>query len=289
MPVRRSKLYVGAGGIIDPKELSQYEDGRYVAEPKWDGMFASIEIGEAANVLRSRDTIEGRVIDGDRGGGIDSLALPMPGTVVIGELEAASQAATEAVAARGHRKMFVYDVLRAAGDSVAESSWEKRREILEEWYGMLTANARQLVELTPYRRTGFAAFFEEIVASSGEGLIIKNVGTCAVPTRLDGKIDSWFKCKVEKTFDYVLVGETLTAKLKQRTGSLGLWDEKTKSFRACLVCGVPESLLKPENYGKVVVEVVAFQRFKSGSARSARFVRVRSDREPLSVVANQVG
>jgi len=289
MPVRRSKFYVGAGESVSPANLAQFEDGGHIAEPKWDGMFASLEVGEWGNVLRSRDTLEGRIIDGERSGGIEKLLLWAPGTVVIGELEAASQAATEAVVARGYRKLYVYDILRAAGDPVAQSPWDKRREILEEWHSKLSADAKQRVELTPFRRSGFKAYFDEVMASGGEGLIIKRVASSAEPTRLSGKIDAWFKCKVESTYDYVLIGEELTPKLKQKTGVLGLWDEAKRDFRRCLICSVPEALLKPENYGKTVVEVMAFQRFKSGSARSARFVRVRSDREAQSVSADQAG
>lgn len=290
MPVRRSLFYIGAGEFCRPDDLDAYEKtGLYVAELKYDGMFVSVEVGQTGNLLRSRDTVEGRPITDDRVVGFTDAVLPCPGAVVIGELEAATESATQAALKRGYRKVYVYDVVRVPGGCPTGLPWTMRRSWLEKWHATLTPENQCKFELSPTRYGGFRAWFDEVEVAGGEGLVLKLKTSTAKPTRLDGKIDTWIKCKVEKSFDYVLLGEQRTKKMNARTAVLGLWDPEKEKFFRCLICSIPEEHLKPGNFEKLVVEVKAFQRFKSGSARSAGFVRIRTDRDPRGVIVDQCG
>lgn len=287
--IKRVKEYVGPAIDIDPDDLPKYErTGGYVLEPKEDGMWARLVVGNPAegrpHQLKSRDATT-PAVTGSNAGDLLDIALPLPeGTILVGELEAATQAAKKIVDRQGFRRLHLFDVPFFKGDR-SNLAWDVRRELLEGIGGALSMAGqpvRDRFPVVPIHRSGFRTLYDEMVAEGTEGVVLKRVDSLYVPTRGDGKIDEWVRCKRIVTGDFVLCGLGVTGKLKETTGKWGLY--KRGKLTEVMQARAPKELLVEENIGRLVAEFKGWARFKSGSLRHAQFVRVRIDKPALDCV-----
>lgn len=287
--VRRSPWYLGPDKNLDPPALDKYEKkGGYILEPKADGMWAMLEVkspkdGEP-HVLNSRDARTGP-ISGANLGDLHMADLRFPaGTILVGELEAATQHAAEQVAQNGYRRFFLFDMPRYGADDLRGASLRDRRVLLNEACenGLKTKSVCDRFLILPLIRKNFRDAYQQLVEGGMEGIVLKKETSKYRTNRSDGKTDNWLRCKKQYTHDYVLMGTEYTKggeySAPQVTGVWGLYKKGklTRAFQG--TC--PEGLLVAENFGVLVAEFMGWQLFKSGALRHAQFVRVRLDKPP---------
>ena len=278
--IRRVEWYFGPSGELTEEDLGVYErQGGWVLEPKYDGMWCALLVGENEHVLTSRDARTGPISGSNRG---DLHLQPLPGlagTVLIGELEAATQASKEIVEARGFRCLRVFDIAKLNSVDLRDKPWSFRRALLEE----LAPSLSDRFLLTPYYERGFVDFYRRFLEDeNGEGVVIKKTTSTLRSKRSDGKTSDWLRCKRWFTRDYVLAGISKTAGGKysapKKTGVWGFYRNGT--LVPIIQAGCDASLLTEENVGKLVAEFRGAAVFDSGALRHAQFVRVRHDKTP---------
>jgi hypothetical protein len=121
--------YVGAGARLAPERGLELDPARWAWQPKIDGVYARVSLdrrGRIANVL-SRAGV--RIREADELVGVH--AGP-PDSVLHGELEAHTEAANRAAAARGWRALHVFDVTRYAGRDVSPLCYGERYGLLHQ-------------------------------------------------------------------------------------------------------------------------------------------------------------
>jgi hypothetical protein len=285
---KRDPFYLGPGLDIEPGVLAKYEStGSWVAEHKIDGMWAKMIVGNPSegrpNVLSSRDA-QTPAISGSNLGDLHTLQLPWPeGSVVIGELEAATEWATEKANAKGYRSLHLYDVAQVGDKSAMPLPWHQRRALLEAMHGKISVDddLHSRLPLLAVSHNGFAKLYDDACAGGDEGIVLKAVESHYGTHRADGKADFWVRCKRWFTMDYVLfgIGKTPSGAI---TGEWGLF-KKGKLART-MQASCPVEFLSPDNIGKLVVEFKGWKLFKSGALRHASFARVRTDKPASACV-----
>lgn len=282
----RVEWYLGPDLEVLEASLPKYEaQGGWVVEPKHDGMWAMLTVGDPANgkphTLKSRDAKTGYV-GGANAGDMVLIPLPLPpGTILVGELEAATETSTKFFSALGYRRLHLFDFPLGPGGDHRALPWKDRRALLELAQDSFSDHAKSRLPIVPYRASGFAAAFKEWVAAGLEGLVLKRTDAPYKTPRADGKTEHWHRCKTRVTEDYVLCGLTKTPG-GQPTGEWGLF-KKGKLVR-CVQARCPEKLLKPENIGVLVCEFMGWQKMDSGALRHAQWLRVREDKSPSMCV-----
>jgi hypothetical protein len=281
----RVEWYLGPDMSIKPEQLDKFEaTGQYVIEPKWDGMWAMLTVGDPANgkphLLKSRDAATGYV-GGGNAGDLVITELPFaPGTILVGELEAATEASTKFFQSLHHRRLHLFDFPMGGYDH-RTLPWTQRRALLEGAHHALSEHAKTRFPLVEAFTDKFRERYEAWIEAGGEGCVLKRKDSLYGTTRSDGKSDLWHRCKKTVTEDYVLCGIGKTA------GGVpaGLWGLMINGkLKKVMQKGCPEHLLVPANIGKLVAEFMGWERFDSGALRHAQFVRVRDDKTPAMCV-----
>lgn len=301
---RRVEWYLGPDLEIMPEDLERYgNEPGWVMEPKVDGMWAMLHVGggpEGQNLLKSRDAAT-PPLSGSNAADFPLLELGLPeGTILVGELEAATQWAKDVVNKQGYRRFHLFDIPRLGRDDHRALTWRNRREILRATRDSIFESVRARFPLVTAiysaPKTGgkkFRSKYEEWIEKGYEGCVIKRTNSLYRTGRADGKTDLWHRCKKHVTEDYVFMGVKLTPGGKfskpKPTGLWGLFTDgggpKARLVEVLTATCPPEFLAKPEKYvGKLVAEFKGWERFKSGSIRHAQFVRVRKDKQPWDCV-----
>lgn len=121
--------YAGATGRADRRELAGL-GARVVVQPKLDGAYARVHLdrrGRIERVLRR----DGREFGRDLVGHLVGAFVGWPGAVLVGELEAHTEAANRVAAIRGWRALHLFDCVRAHGGLyVAREPYHVRRDYL---------------------------------------------------------------------------------------------------------------------------------------------------------------
>lgn len=280
---KRDYHYLGPKLDIESDVLAKYEaSGKWIAEPKIDGMWARMTVGRPnegrPNMLTSRDANTGS-LSGSNLGDLGSILLPWPeGTVVVGELEAATEWATRRANAQGYRAFHLFDVTRIGDHACRTLPWAKRRELLDTMSAQLSDVAESRFQLLPYTAKGFRSFYDTVIENDGEGVVLKRADSLYQVSNADGKADFWVRCKRWLTGDYVLmaVGATPSG---VPTGVWGLY--KGGKLTRAMQAACPGELLTAANVGVLVVEFKGWAKFRSGALRHASFVRVRTDKTAM--------
>ena len=230
--VRRVDHYLGPDKEIRPEDLDKYEaEGGWMIQPKVDGMWCCLTVGSPEqgrpNILKSRDARTPE-ITGSNAGDLREAVLPfLEGTVLVGELEAASQWAKEQVDRNGYRRMFLFDVVRIGEDQdLRDRTTADRYEVLKDFNQMLwlTPGLSKRFPMVPYYTSDFRKNYDRWIQMGFEGVVIKRLDSLYRTSRLDGKTDLWLRCKKHVTGDYVLMGVGTTPGGKTKApGPIGLW------------------------------------------------------------------
>jgi len=277
----RVQWYLGPDLEISVEALAKFEkQGGWVIEPKFDGMWAMLTVGDPANgkphTLKSRDAKTG-FVGGGNSGDLMTTPLPLPvGSILVGELEAASEWATKQFHTKGFRQLHLFDFPLGL-TNYCELSCVDRRALLEQVTGTFDEFTASRFPLVPRFTDKFQARYEEWIANGLEGCVLKRATSRYSTVRSDGKTDLWHRCKKRVTEDYVLCGLGKTP-----GGSLtGLWGLfKKGKLTQVLKANAPKDILQEANVGKVVCEFMGWARFDSGALRHGQFVRIREDKTP---------
>ncbi len=285
--MERTSTYLGPGLDIEPGALAEYERrGDYVVEAKVDGMWCELTVGDPAHGkphrLNSRDAKTGPV-SGSNLGDIHLQPLPLPeGSIIIGELEAATEWATMQAQMRGFRRLHLFDIYYIPGMVIGKQMlWKDRNSVLSDLLEAIGGSEKSRFVSIPLGRCDFGRFYDLSIEHGYEGVVLKPVKSMYHTTRSDGKTDAWARCKRWVTGDYVLcgIGSTPGGKYSgpKPTGLWGLYKNGVLTEVMQAAPPFPELLL-PENIGKLVVEFKGWARFRSGALRHAQAVRIRTDK-----------
>jgi len=312
------KLYQGCGSAYTgttedvAAELRVLErSGEWVAEPKYDGIWAAV-FGRGPNqapLVLSRNGKEKK--------GHDLCAIP-EGLVLVGELAYGSQHSTKIREEAGHGVVFIFDCLVADGECIVElprAERKKRAAVSLKQYWADCSRGRHYYRMAPTWSKG--GDFVKLYDESHEGLLLKPA--VGKPYQYGTRVAHWMKFKKKETFDVVVVGveiSTAETKVGEPMASaivVGLY-KRPSSVKAPLIHGVGNAparvsrnggVLVLTSVGKVagmtddfcrelaqnfdaykgrVMEVAAFDQFKSGAFRHPSVVRMREDKSPEECV-----
>lgn len=270
----RVKEYVGCGAAIEPDELEQFEatvGSVFCAEEKRDGCWCLLET-DARGVIVRLSARNGNEFMDSHVDGLLGFETHMASRKLAGELETASQSATKHYMQRGYRRFHAFDAV-----DLPPLPLEQRRESLEALCAEGSEMCRQRILPVEHRRSGFRAFYDEVLARSGEGLVVKRLNSPYVGEKgQSGKRRDWFKVKPLNTVDYVCIGIGMTA-LGNTFMRLG-FVEVGKQVEISQV-QVPKQYRGDEE-GLVgrVIEIKGAEIFDSGVVRHGRFSRLRTDK-----------
>lgn len=283
---RRSRIsmYTGPLTTVERRKIPGYENnGGYVAERKYDGMWCALHVDHGGPGQHRFESRTGLDCDGSDMEGLQGIELGIgSGTILIGELEAASEAATISFKKLGFRRFFLFDVMKYQGDDISRAHYQLRQSVLRRviWH-RIPKIAHNRIVLCENAYEGFLPFYDRIVAEGGEGIVIKSLNKNAKPTRSDGKTPDWIRVKPMRTIDYVVMGPGFTEK-GELSAKLGLWDGTKVRF--ALQAQIPDIELSADNKHLVqeglVVEMQGREMFTSGAIRHAVFRRWRPDKTP---------
>jgi hypothetical protein len=301
--VRRLPTYLGPDRELVRAELFPLDAQKtHFAQHKVDGMWCEFTVGRPCegrpNVLMSRDANTGPV-SGSNAGDLALQCLPVDeGTILIGELEAASQWAKKQNDLAKVRRIHLFDIVQLGSEDLKAQTNLQRYVRLAQVYQEIAQipEYRERFLLVPIVMTGFESYYDEALAEGYEGLVLKPRDGKYETSRLDGKRDDWFRCKRRFTSDYVLIGTAMTPGGKtskpKPNGIWGLWDPKKGEWVEVMRTGMRTAAeaagLKEQSFYdcldqhqfKLVVEFSGWERFKSGALRHAQSVRVRTDKAP---------
>jgi len=236
--------YAGAKGRIDLDTIAR--DRRLAVQPKIDGCYAELELDAAGRVAAVRSRT-GRAIGADLHQ-LDGELLGAPHSVLVGELEAHTEAGIRAASAlpRARPHVHLFDVLQVGRIPVGDLAYSHRRDALRRMRAELEAadlarpwtrdrtrrahgdsgrfvvalehgwRRAPIVEQWPAHRAG-QAWREVVELGGGEGL---------VAVRLDapiGRRGAKTKCKQSHDIDCVV------AEVSHSTARM-VWTAAGRSF-----------------------------------------------------------
>lgn len=281
---------------LPPEDLS---DPNYVGELKLDGSRYVLYIGFdpyrrnlAKHTILSRrlSSVDGKYVDRSLNvPHITSIDFPnMDGTVLDGEIIAEDFLATNsimnssperAIAKQqelGKLNFHVFDVLMVCGRDVRNLPYQARRTILDDIINRLQ---HPNIKIVPAIKGDLSRFFQEVVASGGEGIVVKNIHS---PYG-----SGW--AKVKKSFDVsCVISGFKKGKGKYTAGQVGSMAlsvyQAGKLVEVGFASGFEEKLRRdmsanPQAYLGRVVDVFA-QEMQSARLRHPTFHRFRDDIEP---------
>jgi len=280
------------------QRLHQLErQGGFVAEPKHDGIWCSVEIDAADVVIRSRTgrrqnvpELEAAVAEcqptrpKDQGflARLLGIRADTARTVLIGEL---SVGTTEAVNRRqqvGHVVVDAFDIIVDRGRDVSSESLRCRRarlvEVLER------PGLSEWLRLVPQWTRDFARHY----ADEKEGLVLKRASSAYT---VGSANENWIKVKKQHTADCVVI-DWNPSKRRGRRGREQAASVLCGAFdaRGVLVPLVKVPMLDDELSRRVarefafyrgrVIEISHYGATRKGSLRHPGFVRFRHDKAP---------
>jgi ATP-dependent DNA ligase len=284
-----AKRYQGCGvditGASDEMMLAKLEaTGKYVAEPKLDGIWGACFVLPHINVFVSRNQKR-------KSYGLETYQRPClkPGLILIGEPAMGTQFSVERRAMLGHDIMDVHDILAEDYEDLSGLGDDDRRKRLEEWHASLDGPTAARFQIVPRFTKDFVAEYH----NQHEGLVLKEKGNR--PYKGDKrKVKWWVKAKKAFEADMVVMdfrlssADTKTSEPMVESVLFGQYvNGKLKGL--VWVGSMPRRWQTEfaQNFsryhGKVGV-LGHYTQFKSGSLRHPYFIRLRDDKEPHECV-----
>lgn len=265
------ELYVGPKLQFQPEKLSSFDNGKWAAERKYDGVWTAFIIN-GSGLINEIYTRKGTLLVGDVVSGLH-LNTDIPNTILIGELEASTQAATKSYYKLGYRRVWVFDAPMVLGEDVRHVPYFKRRDLTELIVEKL--NDKHFCH-AEQRLDKFTAFYKEIKNDCGEGIVLKKLDSAYE----SGDTSKWHKIKSIITVDFYVMGIGATPSGLPNL-DIGLYiDGKLKRVQSL---AVPKGYTAQDLQGRVI-ECIGDTIMDSGALRHARFNRTRNDKSPDSCV-----
>lgn len=278
---KRTSAYVGPKVTVSREDLARLEaTGEWVFEEKHDGFWCLAEVQQGRIVQMSSRVglaFDGAEVDGLLG----EQVMPGGSGRLVGELTADKSGDGQRC---GVRRLHLFDVLDWNGIELRDLSQADRREALVLIYGTVSEGKRDAVRIVEQRMAGAVAWFDEILARGGEGIVGKRRDARHRAANGDGKIESWVRAKRKRTVDYIVVGHG-TAEKGTPNLDLGLW--RGDKLVKVLTVTIPPSwgASDPASLVGRVVEAAGWEIWPSGALRSAQLGHrpgPRDDKRPES-------
>jgi ATP-dependent DNA ligase len=269
--------YIGMGQTIYPNQLESYDNGSFAAEEKRDGSWAELRTN-ADGVVIALVGRSGLTFQGDAVKGLVGLQTPWKDSVLVGELETATEAATKVHRQVGYRRIWLFDVTVLLGQVVIGLDYDRRRDLLEVAIKRqaLTEDATKQLLLVRQVTQGFRFFYEQVMADGGEGLVLKRRSSEYKQTTT-GRSTHWVRCKMLRPVDY-----TVTRLDKAEKGTTTMWLALYRGGKLVEVGKIiaPAKVRDPRTLVGKVIECVGAELHDSGMLRHCRFNRIRDDKTP---------
>lgn len=136
--------YVGAGANLDPDRALALDDQRWAWQPKVDGMYVTVQTDAAGRVISVMSRAGRELAEATDLLGVVASA---PCSVLMGELEAHTEAGNRIAAARGWRNLHLFDATHIYGHAIASLPYLRRWAALHRGAGWVQAEG--LGELEP--------------------------------------------------------------------------------------------------------------------------------------------
>lgn len=252
--------------------------GHYVAEPKRDGIWCSVEIDAAGVVIRSR-TGRRKVVP-ELEAALASCGVER--TVLIGELSVGTPEAVNRRKAAGHIVVDVFDVVMDRGRDISGCPLVNRRLRLVEMLD--NPNIAEWLRLVPQ----WSCDFTQRYADEREGLVLKDIRS---PYLAGQYHPGWIKVKKCYTTDYVVMSWKASSRRGTSTEPqassvlCGAFDAHGDLIPLVCVPMLEDKLSRRiardfDAYRGRVIEISHCGVFKGGSLRHPSFVRFRRDKTP---------
>lgn len=184
--------------------------------------------GKPLTPYHERRTEPRRVVEPGIADGLIGALVGAPGSVLVGEIEAFTEAGNRIAAANGHRRIHLFDVIRAGEEYVARQPYHVRRDALWRMQSEVECNGGEQVtgrardaegcfvspkvpgwRLTPIVPQWPASLVEVawgdvVIDGEGEGLVLVNLDAGM------GAKSSKIKCRPWETLDCPVVGVSRT-------------------------------------------------------------------------------
>lgn len=275
------KDYQGASQCIGIDSLDDYMDGSWIAQVKEDGMFVKSKLMVDRCEHQSR---WGLAIDkGSIEDGLSSVVTNV-NAILVGELEASSEVATENSRARGYRKIWYYDILELDGNDLRSLSLLERFKILEKVVSSFPDAAKKRLEIV--EMTTNASQFKKLYKKAIEGIMLKKKDSKYFSTRKSRKVDTWVKMKKMVSQSMVLHSYTRTKIGNELTGRWALYNGKELvQVLTSLFPGLTEE--NQDSFLGRVADLKGFAVTKKGSLRSGQFEKWRPQLDREACIFNQ--
>ena len=275
------RWYQGIANVVEGEEhekidrLNQFEQsGDYYAQPKCDGIYATITGVNGKTRAFSRNCKE------KEGHGLPPIDED---TMLVGELGYGSQEALARKAQFGHDFADIHDILFLRGKYVGDEDELQRRIIVKHYVLGLPKDIRKHFRLLPIWHNDFVKHYQ----TEHEGIVIKKkFGGPHIP---GSKNNDWYKVKHEYDDDFVIMdfelssaatktsvpmvrhlilGKYVNGVLTKLTSAGGM-DNNTSIDMATNFSKYKEQVAVIHHYGT----------FNSGSVRHASYVKLRDDKD----------
>lgn len=274
----RIRTYIGPKIQVTPDEILRYERaGCWAAEEKRDGCWAEVKIDENGRIKSLTSRI-GKPYTGDNVAGLLGLQTHLPNSILVGELEAASEAATDRYRAIGYRRVHIFDAPVIAGMTITDRDYETRRQVVEQFVPGKTQDVQKRLLVVRRATRNFEAFYQDVMSDGGEGLVFKKHGSLYRPVSSDGKVDEWVRCKPFSFVDYVVLRVGKSSSGASDNLKVGLFFDGVFK-ECCTIKNTPRGLDLHALVGKVI-ECKGAEVLKSGALRHGHYVRTRDDKLP---------
>jgi ATP-dependent DNA ligase len=222
---------VGATARTSLREVKALNPRRYAIQEKKDGCYVRLHL-DAAGRVRLAFTRSEREVPAAQLGAIRGALIGRPHSVLIGELEAYTEAGSKAAAARGQAFVHLFDCLHDGEHSLERLPYRVRRDAL--WRAWVEAEVKSFTSrrdkrgrFARLRDTALApivaqrplaqledAWGEVVVDGEREGLVVVNLSAPA------GARSSKLKCKPFETLDCRAVAVARTTVTLEWRGAL---------------------------------------------------------------------
>lgn len=274
----RVLTYVGPKVQVTPDDIGFYEkSGIWSAEEKRDGAWTEVRT-DAEGKIKSLMSRTGKPFGGDATAGLLGLQTHLPNSVLVGELEAATEAATTRYKAIGYRRVHVFDAPVIAGMDLTAKDYESRRGVVEQFVPGQTEDVKKRILVVNRAISGFEDFYKAVMADGGEGMVFKKKTSTYRRFDSDGKTEEWVRCKPFSFVDYVVMRVGKSDSGASDNLKVGLII-KGKLTECCTIKNTPRGLDLHALVGKVI-ECKGAEVMKSGALRHGHFERVRDDKLP---------
>lgn len=302
-----SPMLASKGDMLTVMRLAV--DDNWIAERKLDGGRYMIYFGKTSARLFSRHIsvknyqlvektdnvphityntpaeLDGTVLDAE---------VTRPGADFGGVIAVMGSAPAEAIEKQRNGGMIylnVFDCPRFKGEDITHLSFRARRLMAEK---AVKVAANPCVVLIEQRKKDKMAFYKEVVAEGGEGIILKHLDAVYTPGK---RSSSWVKMKKARTYDVVVMGfeqsDSITFKAKGwiRSVIFGVYKGNTL-VQVGTTSGMNQEVradmsTNPSKYLGQVMEVEGQEVLRDG-IRHPHYIRMRPDANAKECTFNKL-